>query len=345
MAKTFLYCSTLTSMLRHLHVRNFALVEELDIEFDDGLTVITGESGAGKTILLAALALVLGQRASTDSIRPGAARAEVSAEFDLTDNTEALAHLETSGFREDADDGRCLLRRTVTVEGRSRAYINGSAATAGQLATLADFLIDIHGQSEQALLLRRDVQRQLLDGYAGCEDLARTVRRAWDDWQAAEQARDALAERIAASTDRLALLEYQVNELDELALTDGEFEALETSFKRLAKRDDNQRSAAGALNVLSGEQESGINEIHRLRAAAVRHRRQPPGAGRRQGADRRRHQPSQRSRRRAAPLPGGLDQRRRAGGGDRTAHRAHHRAGAQTPRTARGPARTSSRAA
>jgi DNA repair protein RecN (Recombination protein N) len=252
-------------MLRHLHVRNFALVEELDIELADGLTVITGESGAGKTILLDALSLVLGERARTDSIRPGSARAEVSAEFDLADNPEALEHLELGGFTDDDDANRCLLRRTVTREGRSRAYINGSAATARQLAALADDLIDIHGQAEQALLLRRDVQRRLLDGYAGCENLARTVRQAWDDWKTAEQARAALAERIAASTDRLALLEYQVSELDELAVTEGEYEDLDARFKRLAKREDNLRVVANALNVLASEQQSGIDDIHRLR--------------------------------------------------------------------------------
>jgi DNA repair protein RecN (Recombination protein N) len=252
-------------MLRHLHVRNFALVEELDIELADGLTVITGESGAGKTILLDALSLVLGERARTDSIRPDAARAEVSAEFDLADNPEALEHLELGGFTADDDSSRCLVRRIVTREGRSRAYINGSSATARQLATLADYLIDIHGQAEQSLLLRRDVQRKLFDGYAGCENLARAVRQAWEDWKTAEQAREALAERIAASTDRLALLEYQVSELDELAVTEGEFEVLDVRFKRLARRDDNLRAVAGALNVLAGEHESGIDDIHRLR--------------------------------------------------------------------------------
>ena len=145
-------------MLKQLTVRNFALVRELDIDFRPGLTVITGESGAGKSILVGALSLVFGERASTDLIRPGSDGADVSAEFDLADNPEAAALLDSMELADPDQPGRVLLRRVVKPEGRSRAFVNGVPVTLAQLRTLTDGLVDIHGQDENQRLVRREIQ-------------------------------------------------------------------------------------------------------------------------------------------------------------------------------------------
>ena len=165
-------------MLTRLTVRDFALVRAVDVNFDRGLTVLTGESGAGKSILLGALGLALGDRASSASVRPGADRSDVSAEFDIGGNRRAVDFVAGRGFDDPDAPNRCVLRRIISREGRSRAFINGAPVTLNDLAELAATLIDIHGQNEHQSLLRRDVQLDLLDHYAGVEALAANVRDA-----------------------------------------------------------------------------------------------------------------------------------------------------------------------
>ena len=149
-----------TRMLRHLTVRNYTLIDALDLELDAGLSVITGETGAGKSIVLDALGLALGNRADSRSIRAGAERLEVSASFDLADTPEALAWLHERALDLDSE---CQLRRVVTRDGRSRAWINGQPATLADIKTLGDQLVDIHGQHEHHSLLARASQQRLLD--------------------------------------------------------------------------------------------------------------------------------------------------------------------------------------
>ena len=153
------------NVLKQLTIRDFALVAKVDVAFDRGLTVVTGESGAGKSILMNALALVVGERARTDLIRPGAQRAEVTAEFDLAEHSASFNALKAADL-DDADaPHRCLLRRVISVDGRSRAFVNGVPVNLGMVRELTEGLIDIHSQDENQRLARRDVQLSLLDAY------------------------------------------------------------------------------------------------------------------------------------------------------------------------------------
>lgn len=170
-------------MLRNISLRDFILVEQLDVDFRPGLTVLTGETGAGKSLLVDALALALGARGETGMIRQGAERAEISAEFDVSRLAECRAWLDEAGLA--AEPGECLLRRVIDGGGRSRAFINGSAVTLTQLKQIGDLLVDIHGQHAYHALLRTDVQRNLLDSFGGAEGAVQQVAQAWQAWKTA----------------------------------------------------------------------------------------------------------------------------------------------------------------
>lgn len=170
-------------MLRNLSLRDFVLVEQLEVNFRPGLTVLTGETGAGKSLLVDALALALGARGETGMIRQGAERAEISAEFDVAKLPECQAWLEEAGLA--AEPGECLLRRMIDAGGRSRAFVNGSAVTLTQLKQIGDLLVDIHGQHAHHALLRTEVQRNLLDSYGGAESSVQQVGQAWRTWKTA----------------------------------------------------------------------------------------------------------------------------------------------------------------
>jgi DNA repair protein RecN (Recombination protein N) len=255
-------------MLTRLTVHDFALVRVVDVLFERGLTVLTGESGAGKSILLGALGLALGDRASSAAIRPTAERSDVTAEFDIAGNRAASAYLAERGCDDPDQPERCLLRRIITREGRSRAFINGAPVTLTDLGDLARTLIDIHSQNEHQSLLRRDVQLDLLDHYAGLEDLATQVRETFRNWRhSAEQLRT-LETHVEQSRDRRTLLEYQVGELAELAVAAGEFEDLFSRFRRLSKGQDIAHRVGSALAVLEGETDagaaSGVDDVGRV---------------------------------------------------------------------------------
>ena len=174
-------------MLLHLSIRNYLLVEQVDLDFAPGLTVLTGETGAGKSILIDALALALGERAEASVVRGAAARAEISAEFRIVDFPELKIWLDDTGI--DYADDVLILRRSIDAGGRSRAFINATPVTLMQLKSAAEYLLDIHGQHAYHALLRRPMQRQILDGYAGAIVLATEVGAAWHAWQAAVQRR------------------------------------------------------------------------------------------------------------------------------------------------------------
>jgi DNA repair protein RecN (Recombination protein N) len=217
-------------MLVHLSVHNYAIVEHLDLELERGMSVITGETGAGKSIMLDALGLTLGDRADSGVVRPGADKADILATFDLVDIPEASSWL---AERDLNHDGPCILRRVITAEGRSRGYINGTPCPLGDLKALGELLIDIHSQHEHQSLLKTDTHRRLLAEYAGAGDLARQVQLAAQQWRQTRQELDRLANSGDEQRARHQLLSYQLEELDNLGLGDNELEALEQEHKNL----------------------------------------------------------------------------------------------------------------
>lgn len=257
-------------MLVHLSVHNYAIVEHLDLELARGMSVITGETGAGKSIMLDALGLALGDRADSGVVRPGADKADILATFDLADIPEARSWL---AERDLESDSPCILRRVITAEGRSRGYINGTPCTLGDLKAMGELLIDIHSQHEHQSLLKTDTHRRLLDEYAGASDLARQVQLAAQRWR---QTRVEL-ERLSNSGDeqraRHQLLSYQLEELDNLGLGDNELEQLEQEHKSLTNAEAlfgicrqviDQCSESDSGNVLNALTAS----LHRLTAIA-----------------------------------------------------------------------------
>lgn len=218
-------------MLVHLSIHNYAIVDHLDLELDAGMSTISGETGAGKSIMLDALGLCLGDRADSGVVRPGADKADLLASFDLSDIAEARTWL---AERDLDNDGPCILRRVITAEGRSRGYINGTPCPQSDLKALGELLIDIHSQHEHQSLLKNDTHRRLLDEYAGSQELARQVQLAAQRWK---QTRNEL-ERISSIGDeqraRHQLLSYQLEELENLALGENELEQLEQEHKALS---------------------------------------------------------------------------------------------------------------
>ncbi len=231
-------------MLSSLTVRNFTIVEHQDVELRPGMTAITGETGAGKSLVVDALAMALGDRADTDRIRPGADKWEVTAAFVVEDNPLATIWLADNDFDQ---DGECLLRRTFTREGRSRGFINGQPATMQQLQQLGELMIDIHSQHEHQSLLKRETHRRLLDAFAGCEKLASEVDTHYRSWrQTADKLQD-LESRSEEAEARRDLLRFQVEELDALALEDNEIQALEREQQLLANAEQVLRDSHAVL--------------------------------------------------------------------------------------------------
>jgi DNA repair protein RecN (Recombination protein N) len=218
-------------MLKHLHIRNFAIVDTLELDFDAGMIVLTGETGAGKSILLDALGLCLGDRADSMTVRTGTDRAEVSAAFTIGHLKGVRAWLEEHEL--EADD-ECLIRRTVGADGRSKAYVNGQMVPVTSLKELGEQLVDIHGQHAHQSLLRRDAQRELLDEFAGhgaqVEQLAALFRR----WRELREEYARLSKAQSERDARLELLRYQVGELKALGLQHGEIAKIEEEHQRLA---------------------------------------------------------------------------------------------------------------
>jgi DNA repair protein RecN (Recombination protein N) len=219
-------------MLSHLSIHNYLLVESVELDFGRGLTVLTGETGAGKSILVDALALALGDRAEGGVVRQGAARAEITAEFVIDDLPHLATWLDDGGYA--SDDGALILRRVIDAGGRSRAFINGSAAPLTQLKDAAEHLLDIHGQHAHHALLRPQTQREVLDAYAGAQQQAATVDGAWHAWQAARQRRlDAETHSQARQIEREGL-SLAVEELRALGSDLARWDDIQTEHARLA---------------------------------------------------------------------------------------------------------------
>ena len=218
-------------MLTHIHVRNLAIVDEIEVELGAGMTTLTGETGAGKSILVDALGLVLGDRADSGVIRHGCERAEISASFDTGNHSVASSWLQS----QDLDmESECQLRRVINREGRSRGYINGRPVPVQSLREIGELLVDIHGQHEHQSLLRSTVQRQLLDDFGGHRKLLDEVRTLYEDWKTTRQQLDSASQEDADRDARLDLLRYPSQELAALGLTVEEIEALDEEHARQA---------------------------------------------------------------------------------------------------------------
>ncbi len=250
-------------MLLRLDIRDFVIVDRLELEFRAGFGALTGETGAGKSILIDALSLALGERADAAVVRVGAERAEVSAEFSVAPESPLADWLRQGDF----DDDTCLLRRVVDAGGRSRAYINGAAATLGQLREVADFLADIHGQHAHHSLLRSEAQRSLLDTHAGAASLAHEVAAAHAAWRRAVDLRRQAEQGVEAVTRERELLSWQVAELRELAFEPEAWLETEAEQRRLANANALLEGAAAALAVAD---DGDASPLPALRHAAAR---------------------------------------------------------------------------
>ncbi|WP_376695150.1 DNA repair protein RecN [Wenzhouxiangella sp. EGI_FJ10305] len=251
-------------MLRHLAIRNFAIISEVEIDIEPGFTAITGETGAGKSILVDALGLLLGDRAESSLIAEGQKQAELEAVFALDADDPARRWLEEQALDE---DGELILRRVLTNPSGSRAWINGRSATVGQLAELGELLVEIHGQHEHQQLEKAVVQRRLLDRQVD-DKFVQSVDGAYQQWRQARSAIDEM-DATAGNADQLDLLRFQVRELSDLALAEGEFESLEKEQERLARSDDVRLAVTNADHALDSEEGPGalslINQaIHAL---------------------------------------------------------------------------------
>ena len=218
-------------MLTDLSIRDYAIVQRLDIELHDGMTCVTGETGAGKSIMLDALGLCIGDRADARAVRAGADRAEISALFSVEHLPLAQAWLERAALLEGHE---CLIRRTVTSDGRSRAFINGSPATLAQCTELGELLVDIHSQHAHQSLLRRAVQRELLDEFSEITNEASAVAAEAEAIRGLKQELATLTSSSKELEERRDLLNYQIEELLELNFTEGELESLESEQKLLS---------------------------------------------------------------------------------------------------------------
>ena len=242
-------------MLKHLYIRNFAIIDELELDFNAGLTALTGETGAGKSILLGALNLVLGDRADNDSIKQGCEYAEIVAEFDIQDLVHVTAWLVAQELNSDKE---CILRRRISKDGRSRAYINSTPVNLQNIRELAEMLIDIHGQHEHQSIMKSAVQRQLLDGSANHSPLLETVSNLYVQLKLVEDQLQRLQQTSKKQNDRLDLLRFQTQELDELALEENEYQNLNNQHKRLANAERLNSTVQQLIHSLSEDENNNI---------------------------------------------------------------------------------------
>jgi DNA repair protein RecN (Recombination protein N) len=245
-------------MLTSLQVRDFAIVDQISVEFGPGMTVLTGETGAGKSILVDAVGLVLGERGGSQLVRSGAKRAEFSAEFDISELDHVRTWLEEQAL--DQDDA-CLLRRVVAADGRSRAFINGNAVTMQQLKSIGERLLDIHGQHFHQSLGHRSVQRDLLDHFGELQKQRSATGAAFEQWQSLQQQLEQLLAADVDRASRLDLLEFQLRELDALAVTADELPELQAERQRLLNSGKLAEGVSTALAALNQDDTASASSL------------------------------------------------------------------------------------
>ncbi|NMP26025.1 DNA repair protein RecN [Rahnella sp. SAP-1] len=245
-------------MLAQLTISNFAIVRELEIDFHAGMTAITGETGAGKSIAIDALGLCLGSRADGNSVRLGTSRADVCARFTLADTPSAKQWL----IDNQLDDGQdCLLRRTISADGRSRGFINGTPVPLSQLREIGHHLIQIHGQHAHQLLVKPEHQKQLLDAYAAQSSLLAQMRAAYENWHQSCRTLAQFQQQVSERESRRQLLQYQLKELNEFAPLQGEYEQIDEEYKLLANGGQLLSLSQSALYLLSDSDDHNISSL------------------------------------------------------------------------------------
>ena len=271
-------------MFTQMHIRDFAIVDEVALDTSGGLTVLTGETGAGKSILIDALGLLLGDRADTDAVRHGRERAEITATFDLSGDMPGVEAARAWLTEQCLDSGdECVLRRVVHHNGRSRAFINGRPCTLEMLKQLGECLADLHGQHEHQSLLKASEQRAVVDRHGGLTDLTKELGAAYTRWREFDQHIEELEAATADRASRLDLLRFQVTELETLGLDTEAIEALDDEHRRQSNSGELLEAANTALAALTGENTadaaSAQSLLHRARQNLERGLRLDPGLG------------------------------------------------------------------
>lgn len=251
-------------MLKLLGIRDFVIVASLELNFSAGFTALTGETGAGKSILIDALSLALGERSDAAMVRNGCERAEIAAEFDIAGLPQLQTWLEEQDLQ--GDEGVCLLRRVLEASGRSRGYINVRSATLQQLKAAGEQLLNIHGQHAHQSLVRSDAQRILLDGYAGMLDAAQHTAELYRAWQTLQHRRISLSENAEAVAAERELLSFQRSELQGLGFSVSEWELLQSDYARLAHASSLLETAEFGLEVLSEADHACLPQLNALSA-------------------------------------------------------------------------------
>ena len=246
-------------MLLSLHIRNFVLVDEAQLNVEAGLTVLTGETGAGKSLLLDALGAVLGDKAQPFWVRPGCDKAEVSAEFNVSELPSAQHWL---AEHELADEDQCLLRRIINNDGRSKAYINGTSVTLGQLRQLAEMLIELHSQHEHHALLTAQRQLALIDTWSQNHALRKQVKQAWQAWHELYQQQQQLLTSEQQRQERLTLLRFQADELKDMNLEEGDYETLSSEHSRLAHAADITQHLQQTLSLFEHDRQGILGQLN-----------------------------------------------------------------------------------
>ena len=246
-------------MLRALAIRDYVIVDRLDLELASGFTALTGETGAGKSILVDALALAIGGRGDAGVVRTGAQRAEVSADFDVASLPAVREWLAAQDLEE--GDGACILRRTIDASGRSRAFVNGRPATAAQLRELGELLVDIHGQHDHQLLMKRDRQRGLLDAYAGATDVAREVAARFGAWRRIAEQRIAREGAQRTSARERELLAHEIRDLEALAFEPVQWTEDQAEHRRLAHAQELIATVSECAEALDESEEAATSRL------------------------------------------------------------------------------------
>jgi len=252
-------------MLRFLNIQDFIIVDRMEMEFVPGFTVLTGETGAGKSILIDALSLALGERGDAGEVRNGSKRAEISAEFDVSKSPELVDWLRENDLEGHGDDDNvCLMRRVIEIGGRSRGFINGRPATLQQLRTAGEKLVDIHGQHEHQSLLRSEAQRDLLDAFSGSRELAQAVATGYRRWQSLQQRRMTWEQNAATFVREREQLELQNRELSALNFSPDEWQTLQADHSRLSHSASLLEAVQACLEIMSEGESASLTQINSI---------------------------------------------------------------------------------